>query len=181
MQRVGEYNERGSGEPWYKIILMQASRKEMAIVALVLVILTAMSVARLFLGESFVWQDIAPIGTPDFWHRAFWSALTFMTLGAILYAIRFYQVLSWMLGSDREGYRQMKGTIWLGLMFLNYQILPVIVDCMNTIISIAYNSFMLAIYSAPMLLAGLMLGILIGLLMERKQIIELSRMRAGLN
>lgn len=175
MQRVDKRSSRTSGGSWYKAVLIRTSRKEITVVGLVLAILIVMSVTRLFLGESFVWKDIAPISTPDLWNRIFWSALTFATLGAILYHLRFYLALSWLFGSDRGGYRQAKGLIWMVLILFNYHIFPVVVDIMNTIISVAYNSLVFAVYSAPVLLAGLVLGVLFGLLTERKQISELIR------
>lgn len=160
---------------WYRQVLWQDFRKEMITVVSILAILVALSVVRLFLGESFVWQHIAPLSTPDFWQRAFWSALTFVTLGYGLYKIYFYRILSWLFGSDRAGYRQAKKIIWLGLMYVNYQIFPVVVDILNQIISIVFNFSMMAIYAAPMLLLGLVLGLIVGVFVERRVIAELIR------
>lgn len=162
---------------WYRKVLWQDFRKEITTVASILVILVSLSLVRMFFGESFVWQEITPFSTPDFWHRAFWSALTFVTLGYGLYKIYFYRILSWLFGSDRSGYRQMKKIIWLGLMYINYQIFPIVVDTLNQIISIVFNFSMMAVYAAPMLLLGLIFGLLLGALMEHHAIAELVRMK----
>lgn len=158
---------------WYSKVLSSTCRKELVVGGLIFITLTVLSVVQLTNGEPFAWRQIEPFSTPDFWHRIFWGALTFVTLGAVLYKIYFYKLLSMIFGSDRSGYRQIKRIIWLGLMYVNYQIFPVVIDIANSIASIVFNGLVFAVYISPYLFAGAVMGSLLGSLVGRKAVREL--------
>lgn len=158
---------------WYKKALSSIYHKELLVGGLVFAILFVLSMVQLISGEPFVWKQIESFSTPDFWNRVFWSALTFVTLGALLYRLYLYKILSIIFGSDRSGYRQMKRIIWLGLMYVNYQIFPVVIDIANFVSSVVFNGFIYTVYLSPYLFAGAVLGSLFGMLVERKAIREL--------
>ena len=160
---------------WHKKAMVATYRKELITGGLVFVMLFVLSTVQLMSGEPFAWKEIELFSTPDLWNRIFWSALTFMTLGAVLYKIYFYKLLSILLGSDRKGYRQAKSIIWLGLMYVNYQIFPVVIDATNFVATILFNSFIYVVYISPLLLTGLTLGVLAGLYVERATILTLLR------
>ena len=160
---------------WHKDILQSSLRKELIAAGSILIILLILSAVQFFRGEPFSWQNITIFSTPDFWQRAFWSALTFATLGWVLYKIYFYKILSWIFGNDRTEYQQVKKIVWLGLMYVNYQIFPTIIDILNGTVSILFNIILLSAYLAPALLTSLILGLALGVLIERKQISELMR------
>lgn len=160
---------------WYKKALSTTYRKELIVGGIVFVMLFGLRIIQLINGEPFVWKRIEPFSTPDLWNRIFWSALTFVTLGAALYKIYFYKILSMIFGSDRSGYRQMKRIIWFGLMYINYQIFPAVIDAANFIASILFNSLVYIAYISPYLLAGLIIGVLLGVCVERKAVLSLIR------
>lgn len=99
--------------------------------------------------NTYEWKKIEPISAPDIFQRTFYSALTFITLGAFLYFIRFYQALhfiiveiigSWSL------YNGVKSLIWLLLMLTVYSFFPIIVDVINNIISFFYNIYSFIVF-----------------------------------
>lgn len=100
-------------------------------------------------GKTFVWTDISPIEQPSIFVRLFYSALTFVTLGAVLYNIGFYKALYQILG-DRRSFKEAKAIIWvllMGAMF--FVIVPLVVGILNGILSIGYNLLALTLYSLP--------------------------------
>lgn len=109
-------------------------------------------------GKNFVWHNISPLDTPD-WQRYLYSALTFVSLGLLLYKIRFYQLLYFIFVTvlgDWRSYKEIKGIIWVGLMFLMYfKIVPWFVSVLNIIVSFFYNIFGFVLYSAPSLVITL--------------------------
>lgn len=160
---------------WYKKALLSTYRKELIVGGLVFAVLFVLSMVQLASGEPFAWRQIEPFSTPGFWNRIFWSALTFVSLGAILYHIYFYKFLSDLFGSNRGGYRQAKAVVWFGLMYVNYQIFPTVVDAANFIVNILFNSLVYVIYISPFLLAGIIFGAFLGMYAERKTILTLIR------
>ncbi len=101
------------------------------------------------MGKSFTWTDISPIDPPSIFVRIFYSALTFVTLGAFLYKIKFYKGLYRILG-DWQSFKEAKAIIWvllMGAMF--FVIVPLVVDILNGILSIGYNLFALTLYAFP--------------------------------
>ena len=115
------------------------------------------------LGKSFVWTKIEPISAPGLFERYFYSAFVFVTLGASLYFIRFYQFLHGVIVGifgDWRLYKDIKGFIWGGLILVSYfWVIPRIVDFLNAIISFFYNVLGLILYSLPSLGITLVLSI----------------------
>lgn len=135
---------------WHSKIIADYSRKSVVSLILTLTILFVMAVVQLMHGEAFEWKNIAPLDTPDIWVRFLYSALTFVTIGALLYYVRFYQLLSMLFGSNRRGYRDTKKLIWTGLILLMFfVVIPAGVDAMNAIISFLYNILILLVYISP--------------------------------
>ncbi len=100
-------------------------------------------------GKTFTWTDISPIDPPSIFVRIFYSALTFVTLGAFLYKIGFYKALYQML-DDWRSFKEAKAIIWvllMGTMF--FVIVPLVVNILNGILSIGYNLFALILYAFP--------------------------------
>lgn len=160
---------------WYKDVLWQNCRKELTLVGILFIILLTLSVVQLIHGNSFTWQEVKPFGVPNFWARAFWSALTFVTLGALLYRLYFYKVLWWIFGRDKSTHKKIKYYIWAGLMYINYQMFPVVVDSLNLISTLVFNFIVFVMYTSPLLLLGLVAGIVLGIIMERGTIMEFAK------
>ena len=140
---------------WYKHIFTKY-RKEIISSAIVSVLFSVTLLLWHFgLGKSFVWTKIEPISAPGLFERYFYSAFVFVTLGAFLYFIRFYQFLHGIIVgifSDWRLYKDIKGFIWGGLILVSYfWVIPRIVDFLNAIISFFYNVFGLILYSLPAL------------------------------
>lgn len=137
---------------WYREILKSYSRKTIVSVGLVLVLLLGAALFQLYRGATFEWSSIEPIKQPDVMNRLLYSALTFISIGAVLYWLRFYKFLSWVFVSDRRGYREAKRVVWVGLMLLMYlYITPATVDLLNACVSFAYNILLLILYMSPLL------------------------------
>jgi len=91
---------------WYLRALRGYSKKTLTAVSLTLMLFFVMAVVQIMKGQSFAWTNITPFEQPEIFERTIYSALTFITLGAFLYFIRLYQLLSWIFGSDRKSYCQ---------------------------------------------------------------------------
>jgi hypothetical protein len=139
-----------------------------------LFILLAMTIFQLLNGSPFVWRNIEPMDQPGLFARLLYSALTFVTIGALLYFIRFYQLLSSLFGHDRQGYRSAKKLIWLGLMYLMFTVLvPTGVNILNTILSFVYNIFVLMLYLSP--IASSILVVIIIISIHKQSILQLIK------
>ena len=103
--------------------------------------------------ESFHWESISPIDEPGLMPRLFYSALVFVTLGALLYSVGFYKWLYGLYRGSRRGWRDynnMKRAIWAILMlFMFFVIVPMVVNMLNATISFFYNVLALMLYLLP--------------------------------
>jgi hypothetical protein len=105
-----------------------------------------------FQGSVFIWQSISPIEQPSIFVRAFYSALAFAVPGYLLYIAGFYKFLHNVIVkglNDWQLYRGIKALIWIGLIFLMYEVFAVIVHIANAVISFFYNIFNLVLYLSP--------------------------------
>lgn len=135
---------------WYKKVIKDYSSETIVSVCITLSLLLGMAVFQLINGDAFAWHNITPIDQPDIFVRYLYSALTFLTIGALLYYLWFYKLLSMLFGRDRSGYRSAKKLIWLGLMLFTYfVIVPVGVGVANSLISFLYNVLVLLVYVSP--------------------------------
>lgn len=159
---------------WYEKVIKDYSRETIIGVCVTLFVFLAMAIFQLSNGSPLVWQNIEPVDQPDLFARLLYSALTFVTLGAILYFIRFYQLMSWLFGSNRRGYRSAKKIIWVGLMYLMFTVfVPAGVSVLNTILSFFYNAFVLTLYLSPVL-SGVLMAIIIAAI-YRQSILQLAK------
>lgn len=106
----------------------------------------------LFAAQPFEWKSIEPIPA-EAPHLKILSALVFVTLGNLLYELRFYQALSFIfvdILKDRQTYKDFKRLIWTALMlFVGWVIIPWAADLINQAISIFYNIFAFFVYLVP--------------------------------
>lgn len=122
-----------------------------------LITLILLLIWDVYQGKSFQWIWLEVIDPPSVFDRLFYSAVTFLTLGAFLYAIKFYKILWIIIGNWRE-YKKVKSIIWGMLMFFMYFYgVPKIVDFLNFIISIIYNIFAFVIYVSPFFATSLII------------------------
>jgi len=140
---------------WYKHTLTKYKEEIIFSAIVSILFFIALLLWYFGFGKSFVWTKIEPISTPSLFERYFYSAFVFVTLGAFLYFIRFYQFLHGIIVgifNDWRLYKDIKGFIWVGLILTSYfWIVPKIVDFLNSIISFFYNIFGLILYSLPSL------------------------------
>ncbi|MBX9906356.1 hypothetical protein K2X96_00485 [Patescibacteria group bacterium] len=134
---------------WYKKTLKKYG-KEILTGAVFSIICTLAFLLWIYgMGKTFTWTDISPIDPPSIFVRIFYSALTFVTLGAFLYKIKFYQGLYRILG-DWQSFKEAKAIIWVLLMgTIFFVIVPLVVDILNGILSIGYNLVALLVYAFP--------------------------------
>jgi len=137
---------------WYKKALVEHKKEIVNSAIFALIFALSLLLWNLGLGKSFVWRKIEPISAPNFFDRAFYSALVYVTVGALLYAVKFYKLLHYLIVRkmrDWKLYKQTKSLIWLVLILGMYGIFTKIVDLLNSIISFGYNVFGLLLYIAP--------------------------------
>jgi len=134
---------------WYEQTIKKY-KKEILIGAFFSIICSLLFLVWIFvMGKTFVWTDISPIEQPSIFIRILYSALTFVTLGRILYVLGFYKALYQFLG-DWRSYKEAKSIIWILLMALMFfVIVPKVVDLLNGVISIVYNILALILYALP--------------------------------
>lgn len=108
-------------------------------------------------GYSFEWHNISPIDPPSIFQRLIYSALTYVTLGAILYSLLFYKFL-YHLAGDYRSFIELKRVVWVSLMGLMFFfVVPKTIDFLNTVLSFGYNIFNLLLYLFPPFGASLIL------------------------
>lgn len=121
-----------------------------------------LTVWYLFTGDVFRWLWIEPLDVPPL-ERLLYSALTFATVGRLLYNTGFYLVLSSIFRElgDMQSYRELKAIIWGGLILIMYfWIIPAVIAVLNWIISVGYNIFKFFLYVAPaFVISSLLVGI----------------------
>ena len=140
--------------------------KERGTLRAVFAVLFALTVAlwHYFTGKVFEWQSISPVDEPDLLPRLFYSALVYVTLGAVLYAMGFYKFLYSLYRGTRGGYRaykEMKGAIWVVLIWgMYFVIIPVVVNILNAVALFFYNITILILYLFPALgISGIVFAI----------------------
>ncbi len=134
---------------WHQLEIKKFIKETLNTSAFAILFLISLSTWHFALGQAFEWQAITPISEPSIFQRLLYSALTFATLGAILYELGFYKFLYQIIG-DWQSYKEAKRIIWLllmGLMF--FIIVPFTVSVLNHIISFGYNILNFAIYIFP--------------------------------
>lgn len=134
---------------WYQKALEKYGKDLLSGVIFSLICALAFLLWIYWVDKTFTWTDIRLIEQPSIFVRIFYSALTFVTLGAFLYKIKFYKALYQILG-DWQLFKEAKAIIWvllMGAMF--FVIVPLVVDLLNGILSIGYNLFALTLYAFP--------------------------------
>jgi len=149
---------------WYRKVLKDYSREAIISVGITLLTFFIMAIFQLVNGGVFAWNSITPIEQPDLFSRIIYSALTYFSLGAIIYHLLFYKLLSWLFGSDRRGYREAKQKVWIILMLVMYFIVvPKAIEILNAIISFCYNVLILLVYVSPAAFLILLCAVLIAI------------------
>ncbi len=139
---------------WYKKVLKENQKEIYYSAALSFVVSLGYLIWSHFQGSVFIWQSISPIEQPSIFARYFYSAFTFVTIGAFLYyVVKLWKGLHFIfvkvLGSW-EIYNLVKYFVWLGLMAITYfYIVPIVVEIMNVVLSFFYNIFNLVLYISP--------------------------------
>ena len=122
------------------------------------------------LNPFFEWKEYELISQPSFFVRAFYSAFTYLTLGAALYFLRFYWILSKIvhfLGTHRD-YIKIKDIIWKSLLLISFvYIVPKFIDIANFILSGLINSSRFVIYVSPHLGIAIITATFIGVIRKR--------------
>lgn len=110
-------------------------------------------VANFFFDWNFDWEEIDPIEMPPLWIRGVASFFTWFTLWNWLFNLYFYKVLYWickLFGIRYSEYKKLKQKIWVWLMLLvTFVLIPLIVDILNSLISILFNIFQFLISTIP--------------------------------
>lgn len=134
---------------WYQKTLKKYGKEILTGAAFSIVCAFAFLLWIYGVGKTFTWTEISPIEQPSIFVRLLYSALTFVTLGRLLYVIGFYKALYQILG-DWQSFKEAKAIIWvllMGAMF--FVIVPTVVDILNGILSIGYNLLALTLYAFP--------------------------------
>lgn len=110
--------------------------------------------------NEFIRIKTQPIDTSWIFSRLVYSALTFVTLGALLYKLKFYKLLYetvWRLFGYKI-YEKVKYVVrWVLIAFMYIKVVPYITNILNQTISIAYNALRYIAFISPWLWIGLMI------------------------
>lgn len=110
-------------------------------------------IANFFFDWNFDWKEIDPIEMPPLWIRGVASFFTWFTLWNWLFNLYFYKALYSIckfLWISYSKYEKLKKQIWVWLMLLvTFVLIPLIIDILNSIISILFNIFQFLISTIP--------------------------------
>lgn len=110
-------------------------------------------IANFFFDWNFDWKKIDPIEMPQLWIRGVASFFTWFTLWNWLFNLYFYRVLYWICKLSwirYSEYKKLKQKIWIWLMLLvTFVLIPLIIDILNSLISILFNIFQFLISTIP--------------------------------
>lgn len=172
MSDIQQQNNGKNIAPWHEKVIMSYIRKNEAsvITGILGLLFCAFVTAQIYIfNHSFEWVSIEPL-SPLPWIRILFSATTFVTIGTVLFALRFYQLLSFIFHKilhDHGGYVKAKAAIWLSLnLFICFYVQPIVIKFLNEIISFFYNLITLFLYVSPAL--GGTIVCLIAYLLVRK-------------
>lgn len=108
--------------------------------------------------DLFTINYIEPISKPTLTLRLL-SGLCFMWIWRLLYFLRFYLILKFIIVwifRDKKLYKDLKKIIWYSWCFVTwYIIVPYIIDLINKAISVIYSFFWWWIFITPTLLIPL--------------------------
>lgn len=118
-------------------------------------------IANQFFGWSFEWKEIDIIDQPAPLIRIFYSALAYISIGAISYHIGFYYWLYqifWGFLWNYRLYKDIKKLIWTwNILIMYFIIVPWVINMLNFTISLFLNSYQIFIQSLPLL--GISFGV----------------------
>ena len=163
---------------WFKKIINENKIKIIYIIFTCIIFMLAILFWHYYLDKSFVWIKIKPLTTPPFEYRILYSFLVYGTFGAFLYEIKFYRLLynifvknlrSWEL------FKIIKGSIWASLIIAMYFTVAVIINFLNMLISLFYNTSMLTLYLLPSIGATLVLLVIFIYYDKKKGILKKYR------
>lgn len=162
-------NPISQGISWYKKSLEKNRRKTIAGTIFAVTSSLALLLWYFAFGKTFQITDFEPISTPL--EYAFYSALVFIGPGYYLrFRTKFYLNLWKAFKHDRQTHKGIKKIIWLSMMAGIFAVVIAIVYVLNKIISFFYNVFAFILYLCPPLGAGLIVGALSYLLLEKDSI-----------
>lgn len=145
---------------WYRKEIKKSIKETFDTTVFALLFLFTISIWHFFLGQDYQWQVISPVPEPSIFSRLLYSALTFVTLGALLYKLKFYQML-YHISGDWRSFQEAKKIVWIvlvGLMF--FIVVPATVNLMNHVLSLGYNVLNLLFYLCPPLGGAVVLTII---------------------
>lgn len=146
---------------WYKKDLEKHGKEIAYSAAISLAVTLAFSLWYFITGKGFEWATISPISEPTLPLR-FLSALVFVSLGRILYKLKFYYVLYFVFVIVLKAggfYNKLKKVIWDVLTgIMGFVIVPWIIGVLNHIVSLFYNIGVFFVYIFPPL--GLLIAAL---------------------
>ncbi|MGH7203953.1 MAG: hypothetical protein ACREHC_05915 [Candidatus Levyibacteriota bacterium] len=138
---------------WYKKVLIKHTKEIISSALISIIISLALLYWYFVLGNRFEWKTIEPISAPDYYARIFYSALVYITFGAILYKLFIYKLLHFVtvrVLRDWKLYKDIKRFIWGVLLLISYfWFVPKVVDFLNLTISFFYNILGLILYLIP--------------------------------
>lgn len=145
---------------WYKKAIRKYIIEDIWKMVSVVIIWIITSLWLFFTHDQYTWTNVEPIQIVPASRLILW-ALTFVTLGAFLYAIRFYQFLHLILVKIlwmRKFYSEVKAIIrfWL-LVIMVLWVLPFIVFILNQIYSFFHNCFFFILYMYPVIFSSIII------------------------
>lgn len=134
---------------WHQKELRKQAKEILTSGIFYLIVILSLSLWYFGIGKEFMWIPIEALDAPSIFSRLFYSALTFVTLGRILYKIKFYKFLYIVLG-DWRSFKKAKALVWAILLYFMFLwVVPKFFDLLNAIISFGYNILNLILFLFP--------------------------------
>jgi hypothetical protein len=140
---------------WYKKAITKYKNKIISSAMFSLSFALAILLWHFGLGQEFSWKEISPVPEPDIFDYTLYSALVYVTFGALFYKLKIYRFLynitvrQW---GDWQLFRDTKGLIWgIFILIMYFWVVPWTIKILNSILSFLYNILNLVLYLFPVI------------------------------
>jgi hypothetical protein len=140
---------------WHKKELISYRKKLLTLIFFFFIFGLVLLFWHYGIGQTFKWREIEPVPKPSIFNRLLYSALVYITFGALFYWLKIYQLLYNFFVrflKDRKIYSGVKGFIWgIFLIVMCFWVVPWTVNLLNSILSLVYNIIGFVLYLCPVL------------------------------
>lgn len=142
---------------WYNKVIKKNIEETFSSAYIYILSVVILGIWSYFSGHDFTWKWIEPIDPPSLLSWSIYSALTYITLGAFLYYIKFFRFL-YRISSSYRDFKKSKKELWPILVaIVAFIIVPKTIELLNAILSIGYNIFYFLLFAFPSFVISVLL------------------------